>query len=614
MQFSQPYALGLLVLVLVPLFTTLIIDRRYQIYLSEYFKEKSSKKFTWIRTFLASTIIIGLVLTLANPIRTQSIQNPLKNGIDILFVLDLSKSMLAEDITPNRINAGKRVLSNFISNRQDDRIGLIGFSGKPFVFSPLTFDHIGLLSIVSDMTVDSIKQEIPGFSGTAIGDALLLASDSMITEPERKKVIILLTDGEANVGIDPKIANEYMKRTGYVVHTIGIGDPEGTELYVTDSFGKRQYFMDYKGIPIRASIDEKLLKQIAADNHGIYANAASLNQMEKALEDLNRLYGKTLKVPEEIQVISYAANIAFALIWIVLLWIIFEMFTITSAFHLRKLSKITLTAESTNYTTVTRMIWSKRVFLIFGSIILCAWAFTYHYSPPLGTISILIDGSKSMLVRDVWTSRFELAKWIAKKIIEQYSGNPIGISLFGGDLLTVLPSTYDTGILKQNLDSLSLSNIAGGSDIMGSVRSFISSIWENPHTIFVISDGEIVGNRSSITSAYLNLPKNISLWTIGVGTEKWGYIPLGTDMFGNTMVKMINGSPVISKISEELLQKLAQNWGEYIHATDLDSIKIQAGNGGASIGLTSLSDQMIFTGSLLLLLAITLPYRKRITR
>lgn len=276
MQFSHSFVLWFLALAGVPLLVALLFSSRYRVFVSEKLQRGISTRLIWLRAVVASLVIASLVIVAADPIRTESIRNPLKNGIDILFVLDLSKSMLAEDIAPNRINAGKRVLGQFISKRTNDRVGLIGFAGKPFVFSPLTFDHPGLLAIVNDITVDSIRQEIPGFSGTAMGDAMILATDTIADQPERQKVIVLLTDGEANVGIDPRIANEFLKKTGVTVHTIGIGEAKGTELYTTDAYGRKQYFMDNQGVPIRASIDEKLLTQIATDNHGVYANAASL--------------------------------------------------------------------------------------------------------------------------------------------------------------------------------------------------------------------------------------------------------------------------------------------------------------------------------------------------
>ncbi len=114
-----------------------------------------------IQALCCSLLSIVLCITLANPVYTKYIQNPLKNGRDIVLILDLSKSMLAEDISPNRIEAGKTVLSHFIEARNQDRIALVGFAGKPFIFSPLSFDQKGLTEIVQNIGVDSIRQEIP---------------------------------------------------------------------------------------------------------------------------------------------------------------------------------------------------------------------------------------------------------------------------------------------------------------------------------------------------------------------------------------------------------------------------------------------------------------------
>lgn len=539
MQFSHPFALWFLALTLVPLLVVLFFGKRYRVFLSEKLQRGVSGKLAWARASVASLIIASLVFVAADPIRTQPIRNPLKDGIDILFVLDLSKSMLAEDIAPNRINAGKRVLGQFISKRSNDRIGLIGFAGKPFVFSPLTFDHPGLLTIVNDITVDSIKQEIPGFSGTAMGDAMLLATDTLGDHPERQKVIVLLTDGEANVGIDPKIANEFVKKTGVTVHTIGIGEPSGTELFTTDSFGHKQYFMDNNGVPIRASIDEKLLKQIASDNHGVYANAASLKEMEKALEDLNRLYGQTMSSTEETLVHSYAPNIAYLALVLLLLWLGLECFSITSPFHLGALTGVRLTPESTNFSLLTPMVWTKRTLFIAGIAVLAIGAYGYRYTPPLGTISILIDGSKSMLVQDVGKSRFDLARDIANKIIDQYPGSPIRISVFGGDVLPLVPSTYDPEILKRGLAQISLKDLAGGSDIVGALRSLLAANGDEPGSIFVISDGEVIGNRTGMKDTGLNVPANTSIWTVGVGSSEGGNIPMGIDLFGKPVFKLV---------------------------------------------------------------------------
>ncbi|MFZ4461570.1 MAG: VWA domain-containing protein [Patescibacteria group bacterium] len=122
----------------------------------------------WIRGILGSLCIVFIAVGLSDPRIVESHVDTTKNGIDIALVLDISKSMLAEDITPNRIGAAKQSITRFIEARKNDRIALNIFAGKPFLLSPLSFDTAALVSIVQSIGVDTIKQEIPGFSGTAI--------------------------------------------------------------------------------------------------------------------------------------------------------------------------------------------------------------------------------------------------------------------------------------------------------------------------------------------------------------------------------------------------------------------------------------------------------------
>lgn len=166
-----------------------------------------------------------------------------KEGTDIVFVFDISKSMLAEDLSPNRLEAAKRVLANFVAKRDGDRFGLVIFAGKPFLLSPLTSDAEAFTAILSKVTTDSIRQEIPGLSGTNIGEGLLLASESLSGTTGDKNVV-LVTDGEANVGIDPKPVAKLMSERKVKIHSIGIGDPKGIDLYVTDkTSGQKTYFL-----------------------------------------------------------------------------------------------------------------------------------------------------------------------------------------------------------------------------------------------------------------------------------------------------------------------------------------------------------------------------------
>lgn len=213
--------------------------------------------------------------------------------------------MLAEDIKPNRIEAAKKVMSDFVSRFTSDRLAIVLFAGKPFLSTPLTFDYTALVSAVEQMTTDSIRQDIPGLSGTAMGDGLLVALDTLkgddkdLTNQVRKKVVIVLTDGEANMGINPTIAAKLAKEQGVKIYTLGIGDPAGTELYVTDRFGTKQYFLDQTGKPIRATLDEKTLISIADITGGKYYNAKdgdSLSSVFKELEKLTKTEMKTTSI------------------------------------------------------------------------------------------------------------------------------------------------------------------------------------------------------------------------------------------------------------------------------------------------------------------------------
>ena len=270
-EFSYPIALYGLILVGV-WWIICGLEGRYVLYLSASQGKSTNRR--WIRLFLGTTVITSILLALAQPVQLQKIEYSSKNGIDILLVVDLSKSMLAEDILPSRLSVARSALSNFVSSRTSDRIALIGFAGKPFLMSPLTDDREGLQSIISLLGVDSIRQELAGLSGTAIGDALLLGTESL-SDRSRERVMILLTDGEANVGIDPRAATVYTKEAGIRTYTIGLGSTKGTDLYTTDANGRKQYFLDSSGVPIKARVDEALMRYIADTTSGVYANALS---------------------------------------------------------------------------------------------------------------------------------------------------------------------------------------------------------------------------------------------------------------------------------------------------------------------------------------------------
>lgn len=278
---------------------------------------QSRWRFFYLPLFLKIVIFSLFVCILANPVSLSTRRDVSKKGIDIAIVFDISKSMLAEDIKPNRIEAAKKVMSGFVGSFTSDRLAIVLFAGKPFLSTPLTFDYTALVDAVEHMTTDSIRQDIPGLSGTAMGDGLLVALDTLKGDEKntplplgegsgvravgdnREKVIIVLTDGEANMGINPNIAAKLAKEQGVKIYTLGIGNPDGTELYVTNRFGEKQYFLDQTGKPIRATLDEKTLANIADITGGRYYNAKdedSLSSIFKELEKLTKTEVKTTSV------------------------------------------------------------------------------------------------------------------------------------------------------------------------------------------------------------------------------------------------------------------------------------------------------------------------------
>ncbi|MDP2104211.1 MAG: VWA domain-containing protein [Candidatus Gracilibacteria bacterium] len=299
MIFLSPiYFLGLL---LIPIVVFLDYRKRKQ---GVYFRssetlQKIYAQSVWKNFYLPlvlKIVIIALFVSiLANPVMKSVREEVSKKGIDIAIVFDISKSMLAEDIKPNRIEAAKKVMADFVGHFTSDRLAVVLFAGKPFLSTPLTFDYTALVDAVERITTDSIRQDVPGLSGTAIGDGLLVAMDTLekgdknTKDSKRQKVIILLTDGEANMGVNPTVVAKLAAEKSIKIYTIGLGDPAGTDLYVTDQFGNKQYFRDQDGKPIRATLDEKTLTFIADTTRAKYYNAKDTKALDSVFNELAKL-------------------------------------------------------------------------------------------------------------------------------------------------------------------------------------------------------------------------------------------------------------------------------------------------------------------------------------
>lgn len=232
--------------------------------------------------FLLRLLVLGLLITaLARP-RTVDVSSKTKTtrGIDIVMAIDVSASMLAKDLRPNRLEALKNVASEFIKGRPNDRIGLVEYAGESYTKTPITTDKSIVLRSLRDVKYNTIIE-----GGTAIGMGLATSVNRLKDSKAKSKVIILLTDGVNNSGqIDPKIASDLAVEFGIKVYTIGLGT-NGTALSPIrlNRDGSFQYGR------VNVEIDEALLKEIADATGGLYFRATNNKKLQEIYGEINKL-------------------------------------------------------------------------------------------------------------------------------------------------------------------------------------------------------------------------------------------------------------------------------------------------------------------------------------
>ena len=235
--------------------------------------------------------IIMVILVLARPQTTDNWQNTEVEGIDIMLAVDVSTSMLAEDLKPNRLEAAKQVASEFINGRPNDNIGLTIFAGESFTQCPLTVDHSVLLNLFHSIKGDIAQRGLIE-DGTAIGMGIANAVTRLKDSKAKSKVIILLTDGSNNRGdISPLTAAEIAKQFGIRVYTIGVGT-NGTAPYPMQTSAGVQY------VNVPVEIDEKTLTEIAGTTNGNYFRATSNSKLKEVYEEIDKLEKTKLNVKE----------------------------------------------------------------------------------------------------------------------------------------------------------------------------------------------------------------------------------------------------------------------------------------------------------------------------
>jgi Ca-activated chloride channel family protein len=244
---------------------------------SSSFKANIKPLLFLLRLAALSLIIIGLARpqTVDVTSRTKSSQ-----GIDIIIAVDVSGSMLARDLKPNRLEALKRVASQFVKERPTDRMGLVVYSAESYTKTPVTSDKGIILNAIRDVKYDTVIQD-----GTAIGMGLATAVNRLKESQAKSKVIILMTDGENNSGfLEPRTAAEIAKEYGIKVYTIGIGTNGMAEMpYAYAPNGGFIYKM------MEVKIDEKLMRDIANTTGGKYFRATTNSKLTEIYDEINKL-------------------------------------------------------------------------------------------------------------------------------------------------------------------------------------------------------------------------------------------------------------------------------------------------------------------------------------
>lgn len=227
-----------------------------------------------------------VIVVLARPQSTDNWQNISTEGIDIMMAIDISGSMLAEDLKPNRLEAAKEVASTFINGRRNDNIGLVVFAGESFTQCPLTTDHAVLINLFHGIKSGMIEE------GTAIGMGLANAVSRIKDSQAKSKVVILLTDGSNNRGeIAPVTAAEIARSFGIRVYTIGVGSMGSAPYPYQTPFG-----VQYQNVAVE--IDEQSLQQIATMTGAAYFRATDTNSLKSIYSEIDQMEKTKLNVKE----------------------------------------------------------------------------------------------------------------------------------------------------------------------------------------------------------------------------------------------------------------------------------------------------------------------------
>ena len=233
-----------------------------------------------LKVFVICLALLFLVFGLVNPKIGTKLETVKREGVDVVFAIDVSKSMLAEDIAPNRIEKAKQLVTQIINNLGSDRIGIIAYAGSAYPQLPITTDYSSAKLFLSQMNTDMLSSQ-----GTAIGEAIELAKTYYNDEEQTNRVLFIISDGEDHVGESSSLA-EQANEEGIRIFTIGVGKTEGGPIPLKRNGVIQSYKKDQNGETVITRLDDVTLKAIAAEANGEYLDGSSTSEVVETVQNL----------------------------------------------------------------------------------------------------------------------------------------------------------------------------------------------------------------------------------------------------------------------------------------------------------------------------------------
>lgn len=233
-----------------------------------------------LKTLILCLAFGCLSLALVNPKIGTKLETVRSQGVDIVFAVDVSKSMLAEDIAPNRLEKSKQLVREIINSLASDRVGIIAYAGKAFPQLPITTDYASAKMFLQNMNTDMLSSQ-----GTAIHEAIQLAKTYYDDDEQTNRILIIISDGEDHGGEAVDIAEE-AKEKGIRILTIGVGDAKGGPIPIKRNGVVLNYKKDNNGETVITRLDESTLREIAEETNGIYVNGSNTSKVVETIKDV----------------------------------------------------------------------------------------------------------------------------------------------------------------------------------------------------------------------------------------------------------------------------------------------------------------------------------------